>query len=57
MFGIAGCASPPQPFEYHDERDHKSGPGLFSGEEGGYVISTQPSEQKPDAGKNPVETD
>ena len=35
IVGIAGCASTPQPFVYHDDRDEKPGPGLFSGEEGG----------------------
>lgn len=35
---IAGCASSPQPFDYHDGRDEKPGPGLLSGEEGGFVI-------------------
>ena len=38
MFGGVGCASMTQPFEYHDDRDEKPGPGLFSGEEGGYII-------------------
>ena len=33
-----GCAVTPQPFEYHDDRDEKPGPGLFSGDRGGYVI-------------------
>ena len=35
---IAGCATSLQPFDYHDDRDEKPGPGLFSGEEGGFVI-------------------
>ena len=35
---IAGCAASPQPFEYHDDRDEKPGPGLFSGDRGGVVI-------------------
>jgi hypothetical protein len=35
---IAGCAASPQPFVYHDDRDEKPGPGLFSGEAGGFVI-------------------
>ena len=34
----AGCAASPQPFEYHDDRDEKPGPGLFSGDRGGFVI-------------------
>ena len=43
-FGIAGCASTMQPFAYHDDRDEKPGPGLFSGDEGGFVIYGQTSE-------------
>ncbi|WP_319524115.1 hypothetical protein [uncultured Desulfosarcina sp.] len=35
---MAGCAASPQPFEYHDDRDEKPGPGLFSGDRGGFVI-------------------
>lgn len=35
---IAGCATSPQPFDYHDDREDKPGRGLFSGEEGGFVI-------------------
>jgi hypothetical protein len=34
----AGCASLTEPFDYHDDRDEKPGPGLFSGDKGGYVI-------------------
>ena len=34
----AGCAVSPQPFAYHDDRDEKPGPGLLSGEAGGFVI-------------------
>ena len=35
---VAGCAASPQPFAYHDDRDEKPGPGLFSGDRGGVVI-------------------
>jgi len=35
---MAGCAASPQPFEYHDDRDEKPGPGLFSGDRGGLVV-------------------
>ena len=52
---MAGCASSPQPFDYHDDRDEKQGPGLFSGDEGGYVIYGEPSEQKPNAEKAPAD--
>lgn len=54
---MAGCASSPQPFDYHDDRDEKQGPGLFSGDEGGYVIYGEPSEQKTDAEKAPADSD
>jgi hypothetical protein len=46
---MAGCAASPQPFEYHDDRDEKPGPGLFSGDRGGFVIhreSLDPAEEK-----------
>ncbi len=45
----AGCASSHQPFVYEDSREEKPGPGLFSGEDGGFVFqrewpdSTDPS--------------
>jgi hypothetical protein len=38
VFGVTGCASTPRPYTYHDDRDEKPGPGLFSGEEGGIVV-------------------
>jgi hypothetical protein len=55
--GAAGCASSPQPFDYHDDRDEKPGPGLFSGEDGGYIISSEPKEQNAEAEKTPTDTD
>lgn len=42
---MAGCAASPQPFEYHDDRDEKPGPGLFSGDRGGVVIHGESSKQ------------
>ncbi|BBO75179.1 hypothetical protein DSCW_25960 [Desulfosarcina widdelii] len=42
---IAGCAASPQPFEYHDDRDEKPGPGLFSGDRGGVVVYGESSKQ------------
>jgi hypothetical protein len=51
--GLAGCARSPQPFDYRDDRDEKSGPGLFSGEEGGFVIYGEPPEQKAEVEKMP----
>jgi hypothetical protein len=47
--GLAGCATSPQPFDYHDDRDEKPGPGLFSGEEGGFVIYGGRSDEAQDA--------
>jgi hypothetical protein len=52
---MVGCAASPQPFDYHDDRDEKPGPGLFSGEEGGYVITGGPSEQEADTDKAPAD--
>ena len=49
---MVGCATSPQPFDYHDDRDEKPGPGLFSGEKGGFVIEGGPAEAKPDADKD-----
>ncbi len=53
---VAGCASTPQPFVYHDDRDEKPGPGLFSGGEGGFVIYGQ-SPEKTDATEEPLPKD
>ncbi|MBC2713626.1 MAG: hypothetical protein HGJ94_22345 [Desulfosarcina sp.] len=55
IIGVAGCASTPQPFEYHDDRDEKPGPGLFSGDDGGFVIHGRTSDQKTDVEKTPVD--
>jgi len=44
IVNLSGCASTTQPFAYHDDRDEKPGPGLFSGDEGGFVIYGQTSE-------------
>lgn len=57
IVGIAGCAAAPQPFEYHDDRDEKPGPGLFSGDEGGYVIYGEPSPEKKEAEKTAADPD
>ena len=46
---ITGCAGSPQPFDYHDDREEKPGPGLFSGEEGGFIIRGGPLEKAPEA--------
>lgn len=57
VLGITGCASTPQPFEYHDNRDEKPGPGLFSGEDGGYIIYGKPTEPNTDVDEKPVDSD
>ncbi|HSO20731.1 MAG TPA: hypothetical protein VLT88_14810 [Desulfosarcina sp.] len=57
MAGIAACASPPLPFDYHDDRDEKPGPGLFSGEKGGFVIYGDPAEEQQDVEKASEESD
>ena len=46
IVGLAGCASSPQPFVYHDDRDEKPGPGLFSGEKGGFIIYGEPRRKR-----------
>ena len=57
VIGAAGCASTPQPFEYHDDRDEKPGPGLFSGEQGGFFIYGKSVEKKTDLRKKPTDSD
>jgi hypothetical protein len=52
---MVGCAAAPQPFDYHDDRNEKPGPGLFSGDEGGYVITGGPAEQKTDTETAPAD--
>ena len=54
---MVGCAASSQPFDYHDDRDEKPGPGLFSGEKGGFVIYGGPAEAKPDADKDSGDPD
>jgi len=44
--GAAGCAWTTQPIEYHDDRDEKPGPRLFTGEEGGFIIYGEAREKK-----------
>ena len=62
VFGTAGCALNPQPFEYHNDLDEKPGPGLFSGDKGGLVIIGEKSRQKiphektPPDSKKPVDS-
>lgn len=46
VFGTNGCTLTPQPLEYHNDRDEKPGPGLFSGEAGGFVIMGESSKLK-----------
>jgi hypothetical protein len=52
--GLAGCASSDQPFVYHDDRDEKPGPGLFSGDKGGFVIYGESVEEKTEVEKAPT---
>ena len=46
LAAFAGCTWPPKPYEYHNEKDEMPGPGLFSGEDGGFVIYNEPGEEK-----------
>jgi len=41
---IMGCQSR-EPFEYHPENESKSGPGLFSGEDGSFNLYSKPEEE------------
>jgi hypothetical protein len=50
---LAGCATPPEPFEYRSENEIKSGPGLITGEEGAFIIYGEPAKTK--AGETPAE--
>ncbi len=43
LFIITGCKAP-EPFEYHPENETKSGPGLFSGEDGSFNIYSKPDD-------------
>jgi len=52
-----GCASAPQPFAYHEDRDEKPGPGLFSGDRGGYVIYGEPPDHETEEEKAPEASD
>lgn len=45
----AGCATPPEPFEYQQSNELKPGPGIFTGKDGVYTIygaPPQPEEEK-----------
>jgi hypothetical protein len=37
-FGLAGCTTPSKPYKYESNRELKPGPGLFSGEDGYFII-------------------
>jgi hypothetical protein len=47
-FGIAACAATPTPLVYHDDREEKPGPGLFSGQDGGFLITGEPEAKTAD---------
>ena len=50
---LGACATAPEPWEYEDQREVKSGPGLFSGEDGVFTIYRkplpEPTESEPDS--------
>ena len=48
LIGVVACASAPKQFEYHDDREEKPGPGLFSGEDGGLIIPGKPEAKRAD---------
>ncbi|WP_319407909.1 hypothetical protein [uncultured Desulfosarcina sp.] len=57
VFVVAGCASTPQPFVYHDDREEKPGSGLLSGDEGGFVIYGQSPEKTDSTKEQPPKDD
>ena len=54
---MVACASPPKPFVYHDDREEKPGPGLFSGDAGGFVIYGGAVKETEEAEKAPSDAD
>jgi hypothetical protein len=54
VIGITACTLTSTPFEYHDDREEKHGPGLFSGEDGGFVITTEQESKIADTEKPPT---
>lgn len=54
VIGVAACTLTSKPFEYHDDREEKQGAGLFSGEDGGFVITTEPESKTADTEKQPT---
>jgi hypothetical protein len=54
VIGITACALTSKPFEYQDDRDEKHGAGLFSGEDGGFLITTEPESKTADTEKPPT---
>ena len=45
-FLVAGCATPPEPFEYQQNNELKPGPGILTGEEGVFTIYGEPAPAK-----------
>lgn len=59
---LAGCATPPEPFQYEQSNELKPGPGIFTGEDGVYTIyGPPPKPSGDDAGdsgqKDPAQPD
>ena len=42
----AGCATPPEPFEYQQNNELKPGPGILTGEDGVFTIYGEPTPAK-----------
>lgn len=57
MGGVVACATPPQPFDYHNDRNEKPGPGLFSGDKGGFVIIGESADAPAEDEAAPVDSD
>ena len=48
IFGMAACSASPEPFDYQPDNELKPGPGLFSGEKGGFIIFRSPEMTDPE---------
>jgi hypothetical protein len=48
---IGACATSPEPFEYQPENELKSGPGLFSGDDGVFTLYGKPAAASTEEGE------
>ena len=52
---FAGCATPPEPFDYQKSNELKPGPGIFTGDEGSYTIHGPPPKPAKEAAETSEE--